>query len=378
MAKYHYLGKPHYSLLVVMLFYAFCNGQNQTSFPQDSASATIKSPKIIRTAVPQGFYGYEPDSTQISQYIRRIAQDKKGNLWFGTVGDGILRYDGATLSYFTTLDGFSGNTVQGIAEDKEGTLWFGTSGGVSKYDGTNFTHFTEKDGLPNNFVFSLLIAKSGTIWVGTDQGVCYYNPSVKLETGSKTFIPFPIPAAVEKDITRGSSDRIIWNMMEDKAGNIWFATNGGGAYCYNTSKTIGIGSKTLTNISKKDGLGSNFLNAILQDRSRNIWFATQHKGVSRFDGKTLTHFTDNEGLVGNEVYTMYEDKAGNIWFSTWGSVSRFNGTTFTTFTTTDGLTNCCVQSIFEDTSGNLWFGSGAGLFRFNGKAFINVTKKGPW
>jgi ligand-binding sensor domain-containing protein len=29
----------------------------------------------------------------VSQYIRSIFQDSKGNLWFGTIGDGVVRYD---------------------------------------------------------------------------------------------------------------------------------------------------------------------------------------------------------------------------------------------------------------------------------------------
>jgi ligand-binding sensor domain-containing protein len=45
--------------------------------------------------------------------------------------------------------------------------------------------------------------------------------------------------------------------MEDRAGNIWFATNGG-AYRYD--------GKTLTNISEKDGLCNNSVNCILEDK----------------------------------------------------------------------------------------------------------------
>jgi ligand-binding sensor domain-containing protein len=84
-----------------------------------------------------------------------ILEDKSGNLWFGTYGGGVSKYDGKSLSagqagftHFTDKEGLSNNVVRSILEDKSGNLWFGTAGGgVSKYDGKSFTHFTDKEGL---------------------------------------------------------------------------------------------------------------------------------------------------------------------------------------------------------------------------------------
>jgi len=64
-----------------------------------------------------------------------------------------------------------------MLEDKSVNLWFGTEGGgVSKYDGKSFTHFTDKEGLSNNVVWSMLEDKSGNLWFGTyGDGVCKYD-----------------------------------------------------------------------------------------------------------------------------------------------------------------------------------------------------------
>ncbi len=56
-------------------------------------------------------------------------------------------------------------------------------------------------------------------------------------------------------------------------------------------------------------------------------------GATRYDGKAFTHFTQKEGLPSNNVYSMFEDREGRIWF---GSVahfgtSRYDGKTFTSF-----------------------------------------------
>ena len=70
----------------------------------------------------------------VSEFIRKMYQDNKGNYWFGTNGDGVIRYNGESLDQFTVNEGFGGTAVRGIVEDKEGNIWFGTSGGLSKYD----------------------------------------------------------------------------------------------------------------------------------------------------------------------------------------------------------------------------------------------------
>ncbi len=59
-----------------------------------------------------------PSPNAISAFVRRIFQDKSGNLWFGTNGDGVIRYDGDSLEYFSINEGFGGVAVIGIVEDK--------------------------------------------------------------------------------------------------------------------------------------------------------------------------------------------------------------------------------------------------------------------
>jgi Ca2+-binding RTX toxin-like protein len=108
----------------------------------------------------------------------------QGNLWIGSDGGGVCKYDGKTFTNFTKKQGLSNLTVFSIIEDKMGNLWFGTYGsGVSKYEPSikegqvgTFTHYTEKEGLSNNIVFSVLEDKTGNIWFGTyGGGVSKYN-----------------------------------------------------------------------------------------------------------------------------------------------------------------------------------------------------------
>jgi ligand-binding sensor domain-containing protein/serine phosphatase RsbU (regulator of sigma subunit) len=284
--------------------------------------------------------------------VLSMLEDKSGNLWFGTNGGGVSKYDGKSFTHFTKKEGLSNNTVLSMLEDKSGNLWFGTyGGGVSKYDGKSFTHFTEKEGLSNNTVLLILEDKSGILWFGTNGGVSKYN--------GKSFTHF-----TEKE---GLSNNTVWSILEDKSGNLWFGTNGG------VSKYNG---KSFTHFTEKEGLSNNTVRSILEDKSGNLWFGTYGGGVSKYDGKSFTHFTEKEGLSNNTVLSILEDKSGNLWFGTYGGgVSKYDGKSFTHFTEKEGLSNNTVLSILEDKSGILWFGTYGGVVKYDGESFTHFTEK---
>ena len=163
MKKYNFY-QPFYALLLLLVFITSCNGQKK---PQASEGNQIMTKPVSSSL----------DTAQISEYVIGVFEDKKGDLWFRTISDGVARYDGKTLTYFTTKDGLCDNTVASMVEDKEGNLWFGTRGGLSKYDGKKFTNFTSKQGLCDDRVSRILMDRTGNLWVGTWGGVCRFNGS---------------------------------------------------------------------------------------------------------------------------------------------------------------------------------------------------------
>jgi len=298
------------------------------------------------------------EAARLSEFVRRIFQDSKGNFWMGTNGDGVARYNGDTLDYFTMDEGFGGNAVRGIVEDAAGNIWFATSGGVTKFNGTSFTNFTQKDGLASNDIWCITIDQNGTLWIGGMQGVNRYN--------GKQFTSFYLPES-KPDFTRGvTSSKIVHAIMEDRKGHMWFATNGGG-YRYDGT--------SLFNLSVKDGLAGNTVNHILEDQSGHIWFATHANGISRYNGTSFTNFNEKQGVLGTEVWSIYEDRSGNIWFPVEGfGVYRYNGESFTNFAEKEGLVSLAMQCIYEDSNGRIWFGGWQGLFGLNEGSIFSVTK----
>lgn len=349
---------------------------------------------------------------QIGEYVVGAFEDKKGNLWFGTMTEGVARYDQKAFTYFSVKDGLPDNTVAVMTEDKAGNLWLATHAGLSKYNadlpneqGKMFTNFTKKDGLCDDRVSDILIDKAGNMWIGTWAGVCRYHPSAD-QTGRGTFSNFPLPIPdIEVPVYQATANWVT-EIIEDRQGNIWFGRSG-----YGASKYDPVSGK-FTQFTKKDGLPSNCVQAIHEDRQGNIWFGcrvaerdhpdaaqrTGDGGLARYDpsaadstnslttlrpgGQTFTQYPEQEGLSKNDIYTIYEDKAGNIWIGATGfGVYRYDGKSFRIYKETDRMDLTAgfgLQSMLEDRNGKLWLGFSGGLFRFKDSAIINVTQDGPW
>ena len=299
----------------------------------------------------------------VREFVRSMYQDTKGNYWFGTNGNGIIRYDGKSLDKMTIKTIQSGVTVREIVEDKAGNVWFATSAGLVKFDGEKFETYSTEVGLPNEEIWGICIDRKGLIWVGTVGGVCHFD--------GKKFTPFIVPDTKVENPKSMLSDKLVFQFLEDKNGTMWLVTDGNGIFKYKNGEFI--------HVTSQNGLTDNNTADILEDKHGNIWIGTFYGGVSKFDGKTYTNFTKDGIIEGIETYNFCEDRHGNIWFSAEGhGVYRYDGTNFTQFTTKNGLTSNVVQSIFEDHKGQLWFGTWQGLCIFNGNNFMNAKDKEPW
>ena len=311
----------------------------------------------------QSFTNYTEKEGLSSNYVVSIIEDRNGNFWFGTYGGGVSKYDGQSFTNYTQKEGLSDNTVWSIIEDRNGDLWFGTnSGGVSKYDGQSFTNYTEKEGLSNNRVWSIIEAHNGNLWFGTDGGgVSKYD--------GQSFTNY-----TEKE---GLSNNYVWSILEDSEGDFWFGTDGGGVSKLVLNEVEGSNSYKFINYTKKEGLSNNYVVSIIEDSDGDLWFGTDGGGVSKYDGQSFTNYTEKEGLSNNTVWSIIEGSGGNLWFGTYGGgVSKYDGQSFINYTKKDGLSNNYVVSIIEDHYGNLWFGTnGEGVCKYDGQFFTNYTEK---
>ena len=73
--------------------------------------------------------------------------DRDGNLWFGTYGGGVSRYDGKSFYNLSLEYGIEDDQLFSIYQDKDGNMWFGTWDGVVKYNGKSFKIYSSANGL---------------------------------------------------------------------------------------------------------------------------------------------------------------------------------------------------------------------------------------
>ena len=116
--------------------------------------------------------------------VMRVLQDKKGRLWVGTVGDGVIIYEPATgnTQVIDQARGLSNNIVVSLLEDNDGDIWAGTFYGISilSPDGTVIGKLEETDGLANNECnrWSALKMKDGRLCFGSVGGVSIIDPAL--------------------------------------------------------------------------------------------------------------------------------------------------------------------------------------------------------
>lgn len=354
-------GLSIYTCFLLLICFASCNGQSTAQKNNDSVTVqqTYTSKKVLLS---------KTQGSDEHQNIHCSIQDKVGNLWFGTSGEGVFQYDGNVFTQYTAKDGLGSNVVWSILLDSSGNVWFGTDDGVSRYDGKIISKvpFTMMNAngmavdIPNasrNAVWSMMQDSKGIIWIGSALDLYCYN--------GETFSRF----LDRKDLVNSQNLKLnmVQCIVEDSSGTIWF---GSGPLAL--EGVIRLDGNTLS-ASKPSGDG--WIRDILRDRNGNLWFSGRHFGVFQFDGSDYSKFKVKESIGSPKL----QDRDGNIWFTGEESsnpllsidgVWMFDGTVFRNFSITEGMGRNSVWSIMQDKDGNIWIGTrNCGLFRYDGKDF---------
>ena len=220
---------------------------------------------------------------------------------------------------------------------------------------------------PQSITRNIIQDSKGHIWVAAFDGIYRYD--------GKSFV----------NITSKVSSARFFAVLEDRKGNFWFASIGSGVYYYD--------GKSFQNFTTKDGLASDRVAEIYEDKTGLIWFGTE-KGASLYNGKFFRNLKMSETLpvdipdsvhissyerplpevhwTHNDVNAIIEDNTGKFWLGTRGYATVYDGKTFTTITN-NGKPFTNVRSIMKDRKGNIWLAGSDGLWRYDGSTFTNFT-----
>lgn len=108
-----------------------------------------------------------------------LASDAAGNIWVGTEGNGLWKYDARKKGWtqFTTKDGLGDDCVYALAVDGSNRVWAGhLNHGVSVYNGDKWRNYGLIEGPLGDRVFAIAISpKDGDVWMATDMGLARYS-----------------------------------------------------------------------------------------------------------------------------------------------------------------------------------------------------------
>jgi len=211
----------------------------------------------------------------------------------------------------------------------------------------------EQHGLPQTSVLAIAATRDGYVWVGTHEGVARFD--------GVRFTPFTTAN------TAALGNPMVDALLEDRAGNLWIATYGGGLTRFDHGR--------FSRFTTADGLTSNFIVALVEDREGNVWIGTDGAGLSRWRDGRFTRFTTEHGLPSNLVRAIADDGDGGLWIGTSGGIARLNGERITVIDDPPALRHLNVHTLGRAADGALWVSAlSGGLYRVaDGRA----TRFGP-
>lgn len=177
------------------------------------------------------FTNYTVKDNLSGDVIRAICEDHLGNLWFGSDGGLSCLKDGR-FTNFTTSQGLPAGGVLALYEDEqeEPNLWIGTDGGgLVRYQKDRFTTYTKRQGLFSDEILEILEDDNGWLWMSCSTGI-FRVRKASLDAfdqdGTKVIVSIAYGKAdgMESTLCNGLAKPAGWKTRD---GRLWFPTTKG-------------------------------------------------------------------------------------------------------------------------------------------------------
>jgi len=176
---------------------------------------------------------------------------------------------------------------------------------VLRAQSVSFKHLSADNGLSNNLANDILQDKTGFIWIATDDGLNRYDG-----------YSFKVFRNIPED-ENSISDNSVTTLIEDSFGKLWIGTKSGWLNRYDPVKDEFRKWKIKSNI-----IIENSITFLLEDSRKKIWIGTYRSGLYLFDPLTdeITNWINSPGdeksISNNYISSIVEDNLGRIWIST--------------------------------------------------------------
>ncbi|MEO0332230.1 MAG: two-component regulator propeller domain-containing protein, partial [Bacteroidota bacterium] len=214
--------------------------------------------------------------------FNQITWGAPGELWIGTVRNGLLRYilpQQEIVHYKSIPEGgsLSHPYVSALLYDSQGRAWVGTGGGLNLFQPQtgDFQIFTDQPNvsgqLHHNIITRIFEDSRGRIWVGTEGGLHLYHE----QRGEFQFF------LADKNDSSSLSDNHVNSIIEDELGRLWIGTQQG----LNMLKESGEGYQ-FVRFDRGDGLQSELIMSLVNGVDGKIWMATGN-GIANINPETF-------------------------------------------------------------------------------------------
>ncbi len=199
-------------------------------------------------------------------------------------------------------------------------------------------------GIQGTMVSSGIAAADDKLWFGTDQGVACFNPAFSVWTNYNT--------------SNGLNTNFIYQVFEDKEGFIWAATNGAGVSRYSNAGW--------TNYTIKDGLSYNVVRAISQSPDGTIWFGTYGHGICTYRSATGFKKYPSEAIANSYVLSILALSDDEILIGTHNEgLIILDNDTVCSLLNENELIGKKIFSIFRDRTNKIWIGTDKGAQQYD-------------
>ena len=313
-----------------------------------------------------------------------------GGLWVG-MAPGVCRVDHGRVLRYPAVDKLPCAVIASMVEDRPGRLWIlnrcpGASNlSLLSADGGLRT-FGTMDGLPGRPLRSLFQDRQGSLWIGTDIAVCRWSPGSPSVCSKSPVLDvasiaesgngqLAIADDVKNQVFRFSNGQVepatphipdatfMREMLCDRDGNLWIGTTGQGL--------LRVRDSRVDRLTRSEGLSSNLVSGLVEDREGDIWVATA-RGIDRIRDPKVQLYSTVNGLSSDLIDSVYGTRDGAVWIGTSGGLTRLAGGNVTVYSHATGLPNPSVLSLYEDAAGKLWAATHAGLAVQTGDRFSEV------
>jgi diguanylate cyclase (GGDEF)-like protein len=300
-------------------------------------------------------YRYTPGAANSlpQSEIQALGVDGDGALWIGAVAGTLARYDPQRdrfVSYPLNLgDGRPSQTsVNRLIDDRRHGLWLATDAGLIHLD--RRTGQARLEHATQTRATALLMTRDGTLWLATRERLLRRAP------GTKAFVAVELPP--------GSRDRApVTQLMEDRAGRIWVATNGAGAFVSDRAQT------RFRAVHDARGRALDVVLSMLEVEPGRLWLGTDTDGILQISHRAPhRRYLSHDPLVPTSVgdgamMAMLRDRAGQAWVGTDRALSRLDAgqrafeTIFGNRHRPEGIGASDVPSLELDGAGRVWAGT---------------------